>query len=102
MERSEVGSHAVVVRVRSLTQRLDVFWTLFSDEFWQLAWREVEADETGEDPVRIDEVPPNVDDIRTRTADVDRLTPAEATEATLQRGADRTRSDPEIVTRKEL
>ncbi len=73
-----------------------------SDEFWQLAWREVEADETGEDPVRIDEVPPNVDDIRTRSADIDRLTPAQATEATLQRGTDRTRSDPEKITRREL
>ena len=73
-----------------------------SDEFWQLAWREVEADETGDDPVPIDEVPPNVDDIRTRTANIDRLTPSEATSATLQNSADRTKSDREKITRGEL
>ena len=73
-----------------------------SDEFWALAAREVEADETGEDPVPIDAVPPNSDHPRTRSANIDRLTSTEATRASIQNSADRTRSDPEKTTRREL
>jgi hypothetical protein len=72
-------------------------------EFWHLAWREIVADETGEDPVPIDAVdePDNSD--RTMRADMDRLTPAEATGATMP-GSPRTiaGSEPEKETRKPL
>lgn len=53
------------------------------DEFWALAAREVQSDEDGEDPVPIDAVPDGGDLLRTRRADVDRLTPVEATAATM-------------------
>ena len=53
------------------------------DEFWGLASREVQSDEDGEDPVPLDAVPSGDDLPRTRRADVDRLTPQEATAATM-------------------
>ncbi len=54
-----------------------------NDEFWALAAREVHADDEGEDPVPIDAVPDGGDLLRTRRADVDRLTPFDATAATM-------------------
>ena len=53
------------------------------EEFWALAAREIQADEDGEDPVPIDAVPDGGDLPRTRRADVDMLTPEEATAATM-------------------
>ncbi len=54
-----------------------------NEEFWALAEREVQADEDGEDPVPIDAVPGEGDLPRTRRADIDMLTPQEATGATM-------------------
>lgn len=52
-------------------------------EFWKAAAREIEADETGADPVPIDEIGETDNSDRTRRADVDQLTPTEATAATI-------------------
>ena len=71
--------------------------------FWKEAAREFEADETGVDPVPLDEIDETDNSTRTRRADVDQLTPTEATAATMPSSpGTNPGSAPEKETRKPL
>lgn len=73
------------------------------DEHWAQAVREVDADDRGDDPVPIDAVPDGGEDLRrTAEADIDRLTPEDATGATMNLGVGGDGGEPEARSRRPI